>query len=56
MEIGPAPKIVLRGLRKPLRSGDFVPVTLRFQRSGTGTLNAPIQARQGDLQSYSPAP
>ncbi|WP_433466221.1 hypothetical protein [Spirillospora sp. CA-128828] len=56
VRIGPAAKIVLRGLKQPLNSGDFVAVTLRFKRSGSGSLNAPIQAREGDLQSYSPAP
>ncbi|SNS79095.1 copper chaperone PCu(A)C [Actinomadura mexicana] len=56
VQIGPAPKIILRGLRKPLQSGELVPLTLRFQHAGSGSLNAPIQARQGDLQSFSPAP
>ena len=56
VQVGPSAKIVLRGLKKPLSSGQFILLTLRFQRSGTGSLNAPVQARQGDLQSYSPAP
>lgn len=56
VQVGPAPKIILRGLKQPLQSGGFVPLTLRFQHAGSGTLSAPVQARQGDLQSYSPAP
>jgi periplasmic copper chaperone A len=56
VQVGPAAKIVLRGLKQALQSGQFVSVTFRFKRSGTGTLNVPIQAREGDLQSYSPAP
>lgn len=56
VQVGPAPKIILRGLAKPLQSGEFVPLTLRFQHAGSGSLNAPVQARQGELQSYSPAP
>ncbi|MGI5417733.1 copper chaperone PCu(A)C [Actinomadura luteofluorescens] len=56
VQVGPAPKIILRGLKQPLQSGQFVPLTLRFQHAGSGSLNAPVQARQGELQSYSPAP
>jgi copper(I)-binding protein len=56
VQIGPSAKIVLRGLKKPLSTGQFVLLTLRFQRAGSGSLNAPVQARQGDLRSYSPAP
>ncbi|MES9536358.1 MULTISPECIES: copper chaperone PCu(A)C [unclassified Actinomadura] len=56
VQIGPSAKIVMRGLKKPLSTGQFILLTLHFQRSGSGSLNAPVQARQGDLQSYSPAP
>ncbi|MCP9968143.1 copper chaperone PCu(A)C [Actinomadura madurae] len=56
MRIGPKPTIVLRGLKQAVQSGQFVPITFRFERSGSGSLNVPVQAREGDLESYSPAP
>lgn len=56
VQVGPAPEIVLHGLKQAVRSGQFVPVIFRFARAGSGSLNVPVQAREGDLQSYSPAP
>ncbi|SFQ21271.1 copper chaperone PCu(A)C [Actinomadura madurae] len=56
VRIGPKPTIVLRGLKQAVQSGQFVPITFRFERSGSGSLNVPVQAREGDLESYSPAP
>ncbi|WP_141579027.1 copper chaperone PCu(A)C [Actinomadura sp. WMMA1423] len=56
VQIGPAPRIVLRGLKNDLSPAQFVLINMRFERSGSGSLNVPVQARQGDLQSYSPAP
>ncbi|MEO3825852.1 hypothetical protein [Actinomadura sp. B10D3] len=56
VQIGPKPTIVLHGLKQAVQSGQFVPITFRFERAGSGTLNVPVQAREGDLESYSPAP
>ena len=56
VRIGPDARIVLRQLTKPLVSDDYVSLTLKFQKAGSVTLDAPVIVRQGYMQSYSPAP
>lgn len=39
--------LMLIGLRRPLRDGERVPLTLRFQRAGTVVVNAAVTGRPG---------
>ncbi len=41
---GPAPQLVLTGLRRSLTSGTYVPVLLTFQHAGTVSLDLPVLA------------
>ena len=47
--------LMLTGLRRPLRDGERVPVTLRFQRAGTVTADFHVMARPGGADP-APAP
>ena len=53
---GPAPKLVLSGLRRSLTSGTYVPVLLTFQNAGTIRLDLPVLARSDSYATFSPAP
>jgi copper(I)-binding protein len=53
---GPAPKLVLSGLRRSLTSGTYVPVLLTFQNAGTVRLDLPVLARADSYATFSPAP
>jgi copper(I)-binding protein len=53
---GPAPKLVLSGLRRSLTSGTYVPVLLTFQNAGTVRLDLPVLARSDSYATFSPAP
>ncbi|MEW2357542.1 hypothetical protein [Spirillospora sp. NPDC029432] len=54
--VGPRATVVLKDLKQQLVPGENVQVSLRFRQAGSGTFNVPIQGREGDLASYSPAP
>lgn len=53
---GPAPELVLSGLRRSLTSGTYVPVLLTFQKAGTIRLDLPVLARANSYATFSPAP
>jgi copper(I)-binding protein len=53
---GPAPKLVLSGLRRSLTSGTYVPVLLTFQNAGTVRLDLPVLTRSDSYATFSPAP
>lgn len=56
VRIGPDARIVLRDLTAPLDSDANVKLTLKFQKAGSTTLEAPVVDRQGTYTTYSPAP
>ena len=53
---GPAPKIVLSGLRHPLAAGGSIHVTFSFASAGNVTLNLPVLPRTSYDGTFSPAP
>ena len=53
---GPAPQLVLSGLRRSLTSGTYVPVLLTFQNAGTVSLDLPVLERSDSYATFSPAP
>jgi copper(I)-binding protein len=53
---GPAPKLVLSGLRRSLTSGTYVPVLLTFKNAGTVRLDLPVLAQSDSYATFSPAP
>ena len=53
---GPAPELVLTGLRRSLTSGTYVPVLLTFKNAGTVSLDLPVLARANSYATFSPAP
>jgi hypothetical protein len=53
---GPAPQLVLTGLRRSLTSGTYVPVLLTFQNAGTIRLDLPVLERSNSYATFSPAP
>ncbi|MCD0449630.1 copper chaperone PCu(A)C [Actinocorallia sp. API 0066] len=56
VRIGPAARIVLKGLTAPLAEGTNVQLTFTFEKAGQGTMSVPVQSRQESLSTYSPAP
>jgi copper(I)-binding protein len=53
---GPAPQLVLTGLRRSLTSGTYVPVLLTFKNAGTIRLDLPVLAQANSYATFSPAP
>jgi copper(I)-binding protein len=53
---GPAPDLVLTGLRRSLTSGTYVPVLLTFKNAGTVSLDLPVLERSNSYATFSPAP
>jgi copper(I)-binding protein len=53
---GPAPELVLSGLRRSLTSGTYVPVLLTFKNAGTVRPDLPVLARSDSYATFSPAP
>jgi hypothetical protein len=53
---GPAPQAYLKGLKRPLISGQWVYVKFIFKNSGSVRLQVPIIAQNQFFSSYSPAP
>ena len=53
---GPSPRIVLRGITRPLNGGTDIPIVLNFQNAGSVTLQVPVMPRAADYATYSPAP
>ena len=53
---GPAPQLVLTGLRRSLTSGTYVPVLLTFKNAGTIRLHLPVLAQANSYATFSAAP
>ena len=53
---GPAPKIILTNLTRPLTGGTAVRVTMKFQDAGSITLSVPVLPQADYFSTYSPAP
>jgi copper(I)-binding protein len=53
---GPAPKVILTDLTRPLTGGSFINVILQFQNAGRVTLSVPVMPRAQYYSTFSPAP
>ena len=54
---GPAPKIILNDLTRPLAGGTTIELRLNFQNSGSSpTVSVPVMPRAADYATYSPPP
>jgi hypothetical protein len=53
---GPAPKVVLTDLTRPLTGGSFIKVVLTFQNAGRVELSVPVMPRAQYYSTFSPAP
>jgi copper(I)-binding protein len=53
---GPAPQVILQGLIRPLRGGQYVPMVFYFKRAGAVRLNVPVMPRAASYATFSPAP
>ncbi len=53
---GPAPRVILRGLTRPLDGGQYVRLTLHFLRVGNVPMTVPVMPRAADYATFSPAP
>jgi copper(I)-binding protein len=53
---GPAPKLILKGLTRPLSGGQTISVVLTFQNAGSTTLTVPVEPQTGYYATYSPPP
>lgn len=53
---GPSPRILLQGLRRQLRGGQYVTMVFEFQRAGLTTLRVPVMPRAAAYATFSPAP
>jgi copper(I)-binding protein len=51
---GPVPKLVLKGLTRPLSGGQTINVVLTFQNAGSATLAVPVEPRSDYYATYSP--
>jgi copper(I)-binding protein len=52
----PTPQVLMTGLVKQLRSGSTVPVRLRFQHTGSTTVQVPVLPPSNWRATYSPWP
>jgi copper(I)-binding protein len=53
---GPAPKVVLQDLTRPLTGGTTVKLVLDFQNAGNITMVVPVMPRAQYYSTFSPAP
>jgi copper(I)-binding protein len=53
---GPAPEVILTGLKTPLHGGSTVTVTLDFQRAGAITLAVPVEPQSFSYATFSAPP
>jgi copper(I)-binding protein len=53
---GPAPKIILTDLIKPLAGGTAIRITLSFAKAGNVTISVPVLPRSNDYSTFQPAP
>jgi copper(I)-binding protein len=54
---GPAPKIILNDLTRPLAGGTTIKLRLNFQNSGSSpTVSVPVMPRAADYETFSPPP
>jgi copper(I)-binding protein len=53
---GPAPKVLLEGLTRPLIGGSVVKIILTFENAPTTTLFVPVMPRAQYYSTFSPAP
>lgn len=52
----PDPQILLEGIRNPLRGGESMKLTLKFQNAGAITMNVPVITRSREFATLPPAP
>jgi hypothetical protein len=50
------PNVLVEGLKKPLRGGESVRLTLKFQNAGDITLTVPVVTRSREFATLPPAP
>jgi copper(I)-binding protein len=53
---GPAPRVLLHGLTRTLRGGQYVRMNLNFQNAGHVTMLVPVMPRAAFYVTFSPAP
>jgi copper(I)-binding protein len=53
---GPAPKVILQSLIRPLTGGSSVRLVLTFKNAATATLTVPVMPRAQYYSTFSPAP
>jgi copper(I)-binding protein len=53
---GPAPKVILQSLIRPLTGGSSVRLVLTFKNSATASLTVPVMPRAQYYSTFSPAP
>jgi copper(I)-binding protein len=53
---GPAPKLILNDLSRPLYGGSTVRLVLKFQNAANATITAPVMPRAQYYSTFSPAP
>jgi copper(I)-binding protein len=53
---GPVPEVVLQGLTRPLRGGQFIRLVLTFQNAGSVPMNVPVMPKSQYFSSFSPVP
>jgi copper(I)-binding protein len=53
---GPAPKVILEDLTRPLMGGGFVRLVMNFQNAASVTLEVPVMPRAQYYSTFSPPP
>jgi copper(I)-binding protein len=53
---GPAPKVILQNLSKPLAGGQWIQMTFYFQNAGLITINVPVVTWAQYYDTFSPPP
>jgi copper(I)-binding protein len=53
---GPAPKVILQGLTRPLTGGSSVRLVLTFRNAASVSLTVPVMPRAQYYSTFSPAP
>ncbi|HEY7325702.1 MAG TPA: hypothetical protein VH520_12850 [Streptosporangiaceae bacterium] len=53
---GPAPRVILRDLVRPVRSGSIVRLVLTFAKEGPVTMDVPVMPRAAQYATFAPPP
>lgn len=53
---GQTPPVVLQGTTQPLRGGETLQLTLKFEQAGDVTVSVPVVPQQGEYGTYGPVP